>query len=222
MKVFNFILFLIITSITVSCSNNDDIVFSCDESINQWAKDNLSNLRLMTRSAWIQLDNNKKKAAYRAFSQEQKIQFWKDKICEVKSLDWSEKEIKHIEELENFITNNPDIFAGHRLTDAQANKIDSFFYLWQNSAIEKLGWSTGICIAIAGSGDKILNKYEEIYSRAIIIEEPGDDTPPEENCHCNQTYDFCHPNAWCGESNCNESSSGCGWLLLSSCNGRCK
>ena len=73
--------------ILMSC-NQDDIVYSCNEEVNQWAKENLDGLRTMSREDWKGLSDNKKIAAYRAFNQEQRITFWKDKFAAVKMLDW--------------------------------------------------------------------------------------------------------------------------------------
>ena len=63
----------------------------------------------MSRQQWKILPQSKKTAVFRAFSQKQKIDFWKDKLVETLQLDWTDEEKHHIMQLYNFIVDNPDI-----------------------------------------------------------------------------------------------------------------
>ena len=207
--------------ILMSC-NQDDIVYSCNEEVNQWAKENLDGLRTMSREDWKGLSDNKKIAAYRAFNQEQRITFWKDKFAEVKMLDWSAKEISHIEKLEAFVSQHPDFFTDNGLTDEQANELDLFFYQWQKDAYEEFGWTKKVCIAIAGTGESVEKECGEIIIKSSAIPTPDEPVKEKDYCHCNLTYDFCTGNTVCEDDPCQYSSIGCGWFLSSSCNGLCK
>lgn len=58
-----------------SCSDQDDMVFSCDESVNLWAKENIAEIREMNRAEWKTLPASKKRAAYVAFTRNKKSHF---------------------------------------------------------------------------------------------------------------------------------------------------
>ena len=79
----SFYLFAFVLSCVLnSCTQDAEVVYSCNEEINEWTIENLSMIQEMTRSEWLKLDENKKRAAYRGFTQQQRINFWIEKIEE--------------------------------------------------------------------------------------------------------------------------------------------
>lgn len=218
----NAFIVVLFTLLMVSCNKDTEMIYSCNETINNWVEENLDEIHLMTRADWYSLPKNHKTAAYRAFTFDQRLAFWKEKLTEVKSLEgWSKEEILHIEKVEKYLYDHLYLLKGDYLTDEQADELDKFFYLWQNYAIENLGWTKQTCIAIAGNGNKMTNKAGDVSNKGSY--EPNLNEPDNpEDCNCNVTYDFCWPIEYCEDLTCISSSSGCGWFFASSCNGVCK
>ena len=52
----------------ISCNQETDFAYSCNETINKWAENNLSSIQNMSKKDWDVLPENKKTAAYRAFT----------------------------------------------------------------------------------------------------------------------------------------------------------
>ena len=180
----------------------------------------------MSRQDWLNTSKEYSKPIYRAFTQEQKIAFWQEKISEVLMLNWNESEIEHITKLKDFIDKHKYLFSGKKLGNEDLNTLDLFFYEWKEYAIEKLGWTTKICIAIAGSGYKVANRNGDIEyitsnnTRSSVAPGPSLGDIPE--CDCNLDNDFCGSVAGpCSKSNCEDTAHGCGWLLAQVCNGEC-
>ena len=206
--------------IFVACEQESESVYSCNKNVNEWAKLNITEIQQMSRQNWIELHDTLKLAAYRAFTPEQKHQFWKEKFQEVKSLDWSQEEIAHISKAENYLDEHSDFFS-HELTDDEIDNLETFFYSWQKEGIEKFGWTNQTAISIAGTG------------LPISEEEKNNNIPPSksnsnksEDCHCNIKIlsDFCNTAGFLGECisyNCEESTWGCGWIWFEDCNGIC-
>lgn len=223
MKTIYFMLAVLLSSVVfISCSE-DDTIYSCDTTVNSWVKQNIPEIHKMTRADWLRTTSELAIPTYRAFTEEQKVLFWKEKFQEIKKLSWTPKELNHIHKVELFMANHPYVFSNTPLTDIQLDEIELFFYNWRNEAIEQLKWKPEVCIAIAGSGYKMKNKEGEII---FLPSTRGSkmSMSAESSCHCNTGLlsDFCfNAPGPCEDSDCESSSVGCGWLLAQSCNGRC-
>ena len=221
-NIFLFTLMLSISALFASCSQNEE-VYSCDKSTNQWVVDNLSMVRGMNRQQWKELPSDKKIAAYRAFSPDQKISFWEDKLCELNKLPWSTREKEHINKIGEFIHSHEYFFERERLSPEEENELELFFYKWTSFAVENLGWTKQLAYAIAGTGYSIQNTSGELN-----IEEPIFTKSMEKgkrpDCHCKINNPLaCFPGGAgiCDRADCTEVKPGCGWLLLETCDGMC-
>ena len=216
-------IFTFIVSIFFASCSSEEIVYSCDDAVDAWVKKNLMSIQKMSRKDWLNLSSDKSIAAYRAFTANQRINFWRDKLNEVKNLQWSVLELEHIEKVEHFIESHLDLFSGAKLTEEQKNEIDLFFYKWQDYAIEELGWNRKLCYLIAASGSVLDTKKENANDARTLHYDTIDPSLKEKNCHCNVKYDFCDVTfqGECEESFCYQSDVGCGWIFLNDCNGRC-
>lgn len=141
---------LALTAVAFSCSQqkDDEIAYSCNPEINQWAIDNAEELQKMTRKEFLELENlDYQFAALGVFSAEQKISIWKGKIDQVLSLNvWNDLEKNHIESLYTIIDNNKSWFKDNRLKtksalESQENDILKTEYLWCEYAAETLHWT---------------------------------------------------------------------------------
>lgn len=208
-----------------SCSDQDDMVFSCDESVNLWAKENIAEIREMNRAEWKTLSASKKRAAYVAFTPQQKISFWKEKLTNVMSMDWTKEEQAHIKLVYDFVNEHPDFFGGDGLTDEQLNVLDLFFYKWIDVAKNELGWDMKLMAAVAASGEDVVVQRSKVGPKSAIVDGFNDNMDNMNSCQCNTKIlsDFCNISSQgvCEDTDCEGSDFGCGWLLLEDCNGRC-
>ena len=204
----------------MACTQDDESVYSCDETMNNWVKQNMFQIRLMTRSDWKLLEDSKKIPAYRAFSTKQKIDFWHQKFEEVKNLKWTSDELKHIKSAENFLNNHLDFFENRKLTDNQSDELDMFFYSWLQQGMKDFGWSQSVGLAIVASGEVITDT-----KGGIILKTPSPGNNEEEipncQCHAGNSFTVCGQYSSCEDVECLSGYDGCGWLLFQECNGRC-
>lgn len=141
-----------------SCKTEEPEIYSCDGTVNEWAKENLDNIRTMTRKQWNNLDEDRKRAAYVAFTPEQKIALWNDKIEQVLTLDWSEEERKHIIKVSAFINSHHDLFHKEKITEALENELESFANKWKEEAVKDFGWNERLVYSIIASPNNLLDK----------------------------------------------------------------
>lgn len=218
-------LLVLVTFTLFSCSNEEEVKFSCNEKIDSWVKENLVTVRSMSRSQWKRIPSHLSGAVYVAFSKEQKIQFWKEKFAQVETLGWSGRELMHIEKAKEFVLSNEDFFTDEKLTEYQEDKLDKFFLSWVEYAIENLGWSEKEAYSIVASGYDVKNKCGDIVrplsnNDGIYPIDPILNTKGE-SCNCNAKHDFCQSGWTCIAADCIDSAHGCGWIWVQSCNGLC-
>lgn len=208
-----------------SCSDQDDMVFSCDESVNLWAKENIAEIREMNRAEWKTLPASKKRAAYVAFTPQQKISFWKEKLTNVMSMDWTKEEQAHIKLVYDFVNEHPDFFGGDGLTGEQLNVLDLFFYKWVDVAQNEFGWDMKLIAAIAAYGGDFEIDASTKGRKRVVTDIFDDRLDDMNSCHCNtgMLSDFCNVTGegMCEDVKCEGSDWGCGWIWLDDCNGRC-
>lgn len=210
----------------ISCSEQDEIVYSCDDAVNTWVKNNIDEIRCIDRPQWKRLPALKKRAAYIAFAPQQKIAFWKEKLTDVMALDLTEEERNHVRLVYDFVVEHSDYFLKKEgLTDKEKNILDLFFYKWAEVAQSKFGWDMKLVAAIAASGDDVEVKrtssgtlyYDDLFNPDI--------SKGSKSCHCNTGFfsDFCNVTGEgeCEDVECEGSNFGCGWIWMGSCNGRC-
>ncbi len=217
-----FYLSCVFCMVLVSCSNSEEN-YSCDAETNNWAKENLSEIRSMKRVQWKSLPTEMKKtAAFIVFTPEQKFVFWKEKLTETMSLDWTEAEKKHIKKVCDFVVSHPELFDDE-MSDDLRNEMDLFFYKWTEQAKSEFNWSKETIGCIISNGNEVVMTYSTNKKRTISVKSyTGQDQGLSSlSCHCNKKYDFCGQQDSCEDANCDETSAGCGILLMSSCNGRC-
>lgn len=224
-KKFFVCLALVCMALCMSCSDGvEETVYSCNKETNAWVKSHIPEIRKMNRKAWLKSDATKSRAIYIAFTPEQKIQFWRDKLKELSSLNFTTKEIMHIAKIGTFITEHLDFFYTQELSDDQLDILDMWIYKWGAEAQEKFGWSKELCMAIVGTSQSVLDKTGAVAplnntGTTVVIKDPN----KKPACGCNVKYDYCGItlSGLCVETKCEETRSGCGNLLLNACNGEC-
>lgn len=226
------------------CSNDEEVVYSCNSSVDEWTKEHLSEIRKMTRSEWKQLPSDVNIAAYRAFTPEQKFSFWMDKFEEVKNLPWTAEEQAHIAKAEAFIKTRSHLFSDEAPSEESLNEVELFFYRWMKEAETSLKWDKSVVYAIAASGNSMTisrrsfrsSSTDSVAVQADLIEpspdvtitpginRPGGGTGKTKNCNCSTSSIFTclGENADCRNVDCDDSVRGCGFIWLAQCDGLCQ
>jgi hypothetical protein len=142
----------------IACStDNEELEFSCDRDIDEWARKNLTEIRKLTRENYLHIRSaDYRSAVYAAFSPEQKRQFWIEKLQETLELDWNDKERGHIKSLLYFAQNS-GIFRRELTKDDEI-----FEYKWTKYAEEELNWSDEIISSIGWNLYPVVNKTGEV------------------------------------------------------------
>lgn len=222
MRMKKFFMLISLVGITL-CSCNNENIYSCNDAIDEWVHDNLSEIRVMSRAAWTTLDEEVKAPVYRAFTNQQRVDFWAKKLEELLLLDWNEVEKEHIVSAYSFIKTNPHFLDGYNiLSDEEKNKFDLFFYKWIEKGKAELHWSMELMYGIIASGNRLIDKrgtllttVNQTGSRAAVL------STSESECNCSKSSDWCTPsNVFCDDAVC-DIVGGCGTFWSSDCDGRC-
>ncbi len=216
------LLFSIACYAMISCNQEVNSVYSCDKMVNEWAKSNLEEIQTMSRTDWNLLDEEKKRAAYRVFSFQQRICLWEEKFNEIRNMNWSEEELKHIEKAYSFLMSHLSFLSDKELSDEESDELHRFCYLWIKEGMEKIGWTEEIPLSIIATCNSLQNKEGEIIIRTPLpfVDEPSE--TPNCNCHANNLFfHMCGANSSCDDTDCDGASNGCGFFWTESCNGRC-
>ncbi|MGM9568920.1 MAG: bacteriocin fulvocin C-related protein [Phascolarctobacterium sp.] len=212
---------LVMSFLLSSC--NQEQIYSCDKSIDEWVHSHLSEVQTLSRSEWKQLTENFKVPVYRAFTLEQRATFWNEKLTEALTLGWSNIEKEHIQSLITFINEHQKYLNGYdSISDEDKNIFDIFIYQWIDFAKTNLGWSNKLIFAMLASGDSLLDTngtlaINRMNNKSTFSNETNS------TCNCSLKSDWCTPNGWdCQiDKTCEDTTLGCGTLFMYDCTGRC-
>lgn len=208
------VILLIPTVILYSCETENDLrTYSCDKTINEWVSDNIPSIRTMNRKNWNNVDEERKRATYRAFTPEQRYKIWVGKIQQTLTLDWNKNEKIHILKLLTYIETHPEIFNDEVMTESQYDELELFAYKWKEDAILLLKWSEKLVFAIIASPNNLIDKdgnieIAEYRNRSI--------SSTESDCNCNASW---HTYNNCYSGDCKHTEKGCGPMWTYNCNG---
>lgn len=223
MKTMNLFLCVMFLFVSLSCQQ-EELMYSCDKQVDSWVKSNLSYVKSMDRTEWESVDEGLKRGCYVAFSPQQRQHLWLGKFNEALSLDWSMEEKEHIKVMIDFVQTHLSYFDSTKEdTDDEVETIEVFAYKWIKKAVSELGWNRKLIGGLVASPNAIINK-EGTLKFARLNSDNGVKTRTEVECHCNQDDNWCsiEMSIECLPSDdCEISDSGCGFLWLSPCNGRC-
>ena len=211
-----------------SCQQDDELIYSCDPVEDAWAKENLDDIRVMTRANWLEIDDSKKRVVYRAFSAEQKQDFWVEKIDKILlENQWEENESAHILLLKDSVKEHLNWFdaKGIEADEKTFDEFKIFAYQWLEYARNELKWDEFLIGAIVATGNDLVMengkvKNSMLSSNRVILKKR------EEVCNCktsNVVFTTCGPlsNSDCVSDSCDEIRD-CGFILSETCDGICK
>lgn len=223
-KIIQSTIFVVMISIFVTaCNDKDSITYSCDEHIDNLIKSDITNYSNLSREEWIALPDSLKIPVFRTFSNSKKLEFWREKYNELKSLEWTDKEKRHLETLFGYLYKDINIFDYHKNVSAAdlVNEFNDNFSLWYNYCTDSLGWTAPMVFAMIGTGEHYNDVTLKKYGGGL-----KDILPPlyaTNSCDC--MYDlWCNIFRYekCEKRICDKTSFGCGPLLLNECVGICK
>ena len=215
------LLTLVVFTCFLSCSQSEDPTYSCNKAENEWVKRHLSEIRTMSRAEWNYVDEGLKIPVYRAFTHQQRLDFWVSKFTDVLSLDWSDAEKQHISSLLETIKEHTNYLDGYEnLSEAEKDEFDLFFYKWIEKSKEEFQWSKELIQGMIASGNTLLDKKGNL---AISKNRMANMSYSESStCNCSLSNDWCTPsNVYCEAVSCEETFLGCGTILAYNCTGRC-
>lgn len=223
MRTFNLFLLTCLVFGFLSCQEEE--IYSCNEGVNNWIKENLKEVRTMTRSEWQNLDENVKRGCFVAFTQQQKIDFWKDKFNEALTLEWTNEEAEHIKAVYRFVDEHPEYFDfSTERTDEEIEVLELFVYEWTKKAEQQFQWSKKTIAGLIATGNRLLDKNGTIrVNQTMVMTKSGG----ESKCECSTDSDWCNSREDRRDWKCDSKASctvsgGCGSLGLYDCNGMCK
>ena len=223
------LLALALPFVASSCTQEEEM-YSCNPEVDNWVKENKDLIRRMTRSQWCELDYQVSTASYTAFTQSQKIDFWMEKLEEVKKLDWATEELAHIQKVEDFISTHPEFFGDEKLSEKELDDVETYFVKWTKYGKRHFGWSNKTAMAIVCTGFKMIDKNGNMQipqngTRSRMTANAVMSSSVEFNCNCNKdSYFTCimDPLGSCDDSSCKwDGRDGCGFLMLEECDGTC-
>lgn len=219
MRIFNLFLFVCLMLVFSSCQ--EEVFYSCDERVDDWVKENLDEIRTMTRNEWKNLNEDVKKGCYVAFTQQQKVDFWKGKFIEALELDWTPEEAEHIKLMYKFVDEHPEYFDYSReKTDEEIETFEIFTYEWIEKAKQEFKWSKKTIGGLIATGHTLIDKGGAIqYTPNITMTK----APSEVKCNCSTESNWCSIdyNIDCIAGGCEEDVNDCGTLWMYDCDGRC-
>lgn len=219
MRILNLFFLTCLLSVFASCQEEE--IYSCNKEVNDWVKENLKEIRTMTRSEWKNLDENVKRGCFVAFTQQQKVDFWKGKFNEALELGWTKEEAEHIKAMYRFVDEHPEYFDfSTKRTDEEIEIFELFVYGWTKKAEQQFRWSKNTIAGLIATGNQLLDKNGtvQINQTRAMTKSGG-----ESKCNCSTDSDWCSTSTSidCQDADCEDSTHGCGTLFVYSCNGRC-
>lgn len=223
-KIFDLLCVLFVLFVT-SCQQ-EEMTYSCNSDENAWVKQNLSEIRSMTREDWIHTVQNLKLPVYRAFTTDQKQEFWKLKIQGVMAdYKWGEDEYSHLEKCYKAISENENWFiANVKIDENTSEAFEIFMFKWIAYAVDELKWSNELIAAIIASGEEIgIDSKRKPYLKLNANVARKVKTRTELDCDCNSNnvvFTMCATSK-CNAGICKETEDGCGAFYRDKCDGLC-
>ena len=219
-----FLFFLVSVISFVACSEER---YSCNPEVDKWVKTNLDEIQLMTRASWLTLPDDKRVAAFIAFTPLQRQKFWENRLEEVLTSDlgWTEEERVHIEKLYNKISLNLAWFEDKRSEDIKLD-FDRYVFEWVDFAEEELHWSREQVAILLATADKLATKFSiapnsSTNNKTVATRSEGGG---KVDCNCNSEDNWCTtpiPKCVKNFNDCDPSDLGCGLMFSDPCDGRC-
>ncbi len=218
-----FIISLTTCCILSSCEKND-VIYSCNPKLNKLVSKNTDVIKEMSSNEVLSYrhDVSLQKAIYNALTSDQKLKLWKKKLDDILLLEWTEKEINHIELMLDILESHTYLFEFNYHPEFE-DEIDLISYKWVNYAKEELRWDNNTIYAVSMT----INPVTKINGELIVDERWSEDSSTIKTkneiilaCKCSNSGS-CPGGFTCMTGSC-ERASGCGFGGFSKCVGLCQ
>ena len=215
------VLYLLLTVMVGFTSCQEDLLYSCNEELNDWVIANMEDIHHLKRMEWCDLELQYQLPTFIAFTQEQKINFWLDKIKETMEMGWEEKELAHLQEFYDYIANHPDLYADDFNNECAAfEDFDRFQYEWTSYAKNELDWSEKLIYAIVADGNKLKDKEGNLDISAEKLKQFRQYNEQYPWCNCSsKAYSTCILGHCSKLYKCKQLACGAGLRFI--CDGMC-
>ncbi|MCF6167348.1 bacteriocin fulvocin C-related protein [Lutibacter sp.] len=177
----------------------------------------------MNRSELAILSSGKQRAAFRTFTPQKRKQLWLDKFKQIKSLNFSKKEVNHLKIMEEFLKK-------YDFSKELTKKQEEYLTSWFEEGKLNFKWTPYFLISGFAklNEDAVLSK-KEFKSKFPEVSMRDDlTTPPDEGGgdidYCDCRWDITCQLAGlgdCSNTSCEGTTFGCGWLGMQSCTSDC-
>ncbi|MCB0450970.1 MAG: bacteriocin fulvocin C-related protein [Confluentibacter sp.] len=211
------LLYLSFTVAVISCSTNDEVCYSCNESVNEWAHENIVSIQAMDRQAIVSLPGEKQRAAFRVQTPEKRKLLWKNKLSQLLNEAKSKEEEKLILFVDNFASK---LSFDRELTDRE-------YYDFEKELlplVEKSGWTKSEMVYAFGTLQNGKKKIKnDFFAKNSSIKKLSLNlvANAEEDPDCNCKWGWCGDGSDCEDDDCEETNLGCGAIWLGSCTKIC-
>jgi hypothetical protein len=194
----------------MSCEKEEGFCYSCNQNIDNWARENVDLISDMSREDIVELSGEKQRAAFRVMSPDKRKKIWLEKLSGLLDQDQSYEEFK----LLNYVI---DIAKGlsfsRELTDNEYYAIEHELL----NLVEEAGWTRSQMVYTFGTLQlKPSTGANDFFSNGIEANESL-----QQKLDCNCSWGWCGSTDECEEDDCEETDFGCGFLLLGSCDKIC-
>ncbi|MBC8753251.1 bacteriocin fulvocin C-related protein [Kordia sp. YSTF-M3] len=207
------LLILVAQFFLIGC-NQEEVCYSCDESVDAFVKENLKAIQLMNRADIINYSKEKQRGIYRALSADKKKEIWQDKFVQINSLDLSDGERALMNKFQEFV-NKKDFSSP--ITHKETGYLNSL----RETGIQKFGWTQRFVVSAFGY-------LENIDRSGIIVARDGDGDPvftdpdPKPDCDCDWGLGCLDGPCDGRDGACDKTETGCGFLFFYECVSLCR
>lgn len=188
-----------------------DPVYSCDEKLNEYAVQTISEHQSISRDELATMGLDTQFAVYNSLSPSNKARIAREKLSLLLGSDsFTNEEKQHLQLAYDFI--NTEIY------EEDAPNIDSFVNYWEDFAFNALNYDSAKVYWVSHTW-LIPNDIPGIPDFAI--DDPVFEGGNGGTCNCEWGYICAKAFLPCTKGACTATKWGCGWFFRSPCTGRC-
>ncbi|TYB73003.1 bacteriocin fulvocin C-related protein [Bizionia myxarmorum] len=198
-----------------SCDVDEEICYSCNQSVNNWAQENKSEILKMNREDIIKLSGEKQRAAFRVLTPSKRKSVWRDKLNHLKQKHKKKEELELIAYVESLVN---ELSFKRELTDKE------YYVIEENllPLVERAGWSKSEMVYAFGTLQNTKSKEDnDFFNKTDGGSIGGGGSGPGDEPDCNCKWGWCGSGDDCEKDSCDETNLGCGALGLGSCTKIC-
>ncbi|WP_430410099.1 bacteriocin fulvocin C-related protein [Kordia sp.] len=206
------ILYVFVLQFLLLGCNQEEVCYSCDESVDAFVKENLKAIQQMDRAEIITYSNEQQRAMYRSLTSDRKKEIWKDKFAQINSLDLNEGERALLKKFEDFV-NKSDFSVS--ITQKEKKYLNGL----RDEGIQEFNWSQRFVVSAFGYLEDI-DKNGISTQNTNMAEDAFD--PGKQDCDCDWGFGCLDGPCDKRKDACDVTKDNCGWFFKEPCIGLCR